>query len=1190
MTNRKLRMETLEQRSLLAVVAGGAEQTVEFGSGPIAPTEAVTWVVNTTEDPTSWEAGDDQLSLREAIGRAVAGDTITFDSTLAERTITLNGTQLEIGECITIDATGIGGMTIDGNEQSKVLSITGGTVEFPVELIALTITGGKSVSNGGGIANYYGTLTLINCMITGNTASSKGGGIYNNSGTLKLINCTVARNNTSSGGGIYNSGTLTLTNCTIEGNTVGYGSGIYNSRTSYLYNSIVRDVKNSGKIYAYNTLSDFTAWTESSDCLIYDSTKPLFANTSANDYSLANKSQAINVGNNSYATTETDLVGNPRIKVGVVDLGAYEYQTECSFTIVTTLDDVVDDQDSLISLREAVTLYALKGDTVTFDASLAGGTVTLSGSEIEITKGVTIDASAIGGITIDGGGLSRVFNVSAGTNGRVSLVGLMVTEGNAEQGGGIYNDPYSILNLNDCTVTGNTATQCGGIYSSGTLTLTNCIVSRNTADYGGGIYNNTGTLALTNCTISENNASYGGGIYNGGTLTLSNCTVAGNGTSFSGDIDNSGTSYLYNSIILTVINSSKIYAYNTLSDFTAWTRSSNCRTYDSAKPLFEDTSANDYSLAEYSQAINVGNNSYVTTETDLAGNPRIKIGIVDLGAYEYQTEFSSTIVTTLDDVVDNQDNLISLREAATLYALKGETVTFAAGLAGGTITLAGSEIEIAKGITIDASANGGITVDGDGLSRVFYISSGTNGTVSLVGLTVTGGNADSGAGIDNNGTLTLTDCTVAGNTSSYGGGGITNNDTLTLTNCTVVGNTASSGGGVYNSSGTTTLTDCTLSRNNAGNTGGGIYNGGDTLMLTNCTIEGNNASSGGGGGIYNGIGPLTLTDCTLSRNNASDTGGGIYNGSDTLTLTNCTVVGNNASSGGGIDNSKKTSLYNSVILGITSSKTISAYNTLSDFTAWTESSECLTYDAAKPLFTDPENGDYTLAEGSQAINQGNNDYATVETDLAGDPRICHNIVDLGAYEYQRGLEPFASPTISTGTSGVYVSYGANRHRITWNAVENAENYELAYSADGGFTWLTVAAAETSAVITGLSYGVEITYRVRVLGIGAYADSEWSASKTFMVCPMDINGDGDISNSDRALLSPAWLSEEGDDNFRHCCDIDGNGEITNSERAFLAANWLAESKDDGLVYPASQAADAVFGEYTSADLDIELDIF
>jgi hypothetical protein len=41
-------------------------------------------------------------------------------------------------------------------------------------------------------------------------------------------------------------------------------------------------------------------------------------------------------------------------------------------------------------------------------------------------------------------------------------------------------------------------------------------------------------------------------------------------------------------------------------------------------------------LQPNSPCINAGNNSYVTSATDLDGNPRISGGIVDIGAYEYQ--------------------------------------------------------------------------------------------------------------------------------------------------------------------------------------------------------------------------------------------------------------------------------------------------------------------------------------------------------------------------------------------------------------------------------------------------------------------------------------------------------------------------------------------------------------------------
>lgn len=55
--------------------------------------------------------------------------------------------------------------------------------------------------------------------------------------------------------------------------------------------------------------------------------------------------------------------------------------------------------------------------------------------------------------------------------------------------------------------------------------------------------------------------------------------------------------------------------------------------------IFENPSANDYSLVDNSIVVNVGSNdsvpNYITT--DLAGNPRVFANIVDLGAFENQT-------------------------------------------------------------------------------------------------------------------------------------------------------------------------------------------------------------------------------------------------------------------------------------------------------------------------------------------------------------------------------------------------------------------------------------------------------------------------------------------------------------------------------------------------------------------------
>ena len=90
--------------------------------------------------------------------------------------------------------------------------------------------------------------------------------------------------------------------------------------------------------------------------------------------------------------------------------------------------------------------------------------------------------------------------------------------------------------------------------------------------------------------------------------------------------------------------------------------------------------------------------------------------------------------------------------------------------------------------------------------------------------------------------------------------------------------------------------------------------------------------------------------------------------------------------------------------------------------------------------------------------------------------------------------------------------------------------------------------------------------------------------------MDINNDGDISGGDRALLSSAWLAEEGDDEYRIYCDINCDGDISNGDRVFISRNWLSEAGDADLTYPPALQADAVFAEFASADLDVDLSVF
>ena len=219
-------------------------------------------------------------------------------------------------------------------------------------------------------------------------------------------------------------------------------------------------------------------------------------------------------------------------------------------------------------------------------------------------------------------------------------------------------------------------------------------------------------------------------------------------------------------------------------------------------------------------------------------------------------------------------------------ASPGDVIEVAAGVCTGK-AFSGDDFWIGKDIVLRGAGAGLTVLQGSGAPNSRVMSVGEGVVATLQGLTVTGGTID----------------------EENAGGGVQNDGTLTLIGVTVSDNVAGGGGGLINSPGASlTLVDSTVANNTVTNPvtagAGGIINGmGSTLTLVNSTVSGNRAvapsasASGFAGGIQTyPLSHVTLINSTVTANVAErGEGGGIYAApSADVVLSNSIVAGNTA--------------------------------------------------------------------------------------------------------------------------------------------------------------------------------------------------------------------------------------------------------------------------------------------------------
>lgn len=226
-------------------------------------------------------------------------------------------------------------------------------------------------------------------------------------------------------------------------------------------------------------------------------------------------------------------------------------------------------------------------------------------------------------------------------------------------------------------------------------------------------------------------------------------------------------------------------------------------------------------------------------------------------------------------------------QAAIDAAAPGDTIHICAGVFGERLT-------ITTDVTLAGVGDGGngTTLDGRRGGTTVTIA---GAEVAFARLRITGGassGVSGGIGLQD-GSLTLTDCTVSGNTALEGAGIGSSASSLLLIASRVTGNRASgSGGGISKQGGALRLENSAVTRNEAALDGGGInhINGASTFIAS--TISDNEAGSRGGGILFSGGAMSVFQGTRIEGNRAGIEGGGISRFFGSISIIDSTVTGN----------------------------------------------------------------------------------------------------------------------------------------------------------------------------------------------------------------------------------------------------------------------------------------------------------
>lgn len=943
-------------------------------------------------------------------------------------------------------------------------------------------------------------FSISNGNANGSFPHSEGGAIYINTSinyNLTINQCTFLNNNASSGGGAIRIADTTL----AAAGSITIDNSAFNNNTSF----------NGGAIKLGNnvTLSNSTFSTNIArfgGAMYIDGGTSIITNCTFSN----NTTNSSGVGGAVYTRLKSDDAArfdtcsflnnaSPNNEAGAI---AIETATGSGYTKGIEVEDCT-----------------FTGNTAVFGAAIRAE----NANDIRI-----INSTFNANIASSSGGAIGIYALASGTQPFIS--GCIFTNNSAAGNGG--NSVFlqsSNATVENCLFDGNgngSSFDSAIGFQASSATIHRCKIINNNA-WRIIRLSSSATPKISNCFIANNNGVLFSST-NFGVLTVENNTIVNNATVFQTN-SSSTQMLLYNNIVWGNTKNFDTFTGTVDTNIIEGGYASGTNIY-TTDPLFTDAANADYTLTSGSPAVDAGNNTYVTAAKDLAGENRIKRGLVDLGAYESNYCFSVPEGILYVDASNTTNPKIGTSWANALTSLQ-EALEYATTCTSSTIT----EIRVAKGTYF---ADDSPTKTAGDRDASFVLPSG----ITVLGGFPTGGSTLNARNFTSNPTILsgdigvlgndtdntyhiITTLNVAANTkldgfivekgynnkaarSSDGGrvgaawynlaDGVGFSSLPNAVNCIFRDNYAGSyGGAIYNDANTSTIAEMVFTNcqflNNFGDRGGAICDNPRSVTATstkitveNCYFKENTSSQNGGAISSDGTNTGLLVFNSVFYKNSSGSSGPIYivgNGNNQI-INSIFYQNSNSSTGPGTGALFKSSLSeisvkNSIFWGNTAASTSNVFEQqIYGFDANEyENNHIQGYTGSAnnnvgtdPLFVDAANGNFQLQAASTAINSGLNAANTTSLDFAGNARIIDTTIDRGAYEFIGTL----TPQIEIQGNAIAIVNGDSTPEV-------ADNTNFGSTPSTGTNTKTFAIVNTGSVAlhltentTGLSDYVSLT--------------------------------------------------------------------------------------------------------------------